>query len=153
MSSSRPTISDLAHKVIAAKSAWEDVKLRREEVNTEYEYAEKLLVLARQGFELESSRMSPDDDWRSEVTEGTVYPEELLAELRSIELVRKSIGEASRSALIRLNDATLAELATHMQRRGFLFATEAPAREIHGALLKQPWARKDNKTDRWEYVK
>lgn len=143
--------SELATQVLKAKSAWEDTKLRLEQAKTEHEYAQKLLVLKRQELSLEMGRMAPDDDWQYEVTQGFGYPEEVLNELTSVELVGEPIGRAARSSLVRLRHATPERLAGHMVARGFQFATDVPARELHGALVKQPWAKKDKKTDEWEY--
>ena len=153
MSNGKSKASELAMKVMAAKSVWEDKKLQREQADTEYEYAEKLLVLARQELELQRRRVVPYEDWDLEVTQGIGYPEEVLAELESVELVGEPIGTAARTALARLSKASVEDLVTAMRRRGFQFATDAPAREIHGALLKQTWARKDSKTEKWEYVR
>lgn len=143
--------SELTSKVMRAKDAWEDAKLRFEQAKTEYEYAEKRLVLARRELGLERHRVEPGD-WHHEVTAGFGYPEEVLDALCSVELVGESIGQASRSALLQLRKATVARLVAYMRERGFQFATDVPARELHGALVKQPWAKKDRKTDKWEYV-
>ena len=144
--------SELASKVLGAKSAWEDAKLHLEQAKTEYEYAEKRLVLARQELSLEHGRTAPEVDWAREVTAGFGYEEEILDSLSSVEFVGVPIGQASRSALAYLRKATLTRLVDRMRGRGFQFATEVPAREVHGALVKQPWARKDSKKDTWEYV-
>ena len=153
MSNGKSKPSELAMKVIAAKSAWEDAKLRMQQAVADYEYAEKGLVLARQMVDLEHSRIAPEDDWEREVTQGLAYPEEVLNELLSVELVGEPIGTAARTALARLGEARVEDLITDMQRRGFQFATDAPAREIHGALLKQTWVSRDTTTGRWKYVR
>lgn len=148
----RTKAGELAGKVLAAKTEWEDTKLRLEKARTEHDYAQRRLVLARQELDLQRDRTAPDDDWYEVVTQGWAYPDEVIEELRSVELVGEPIGEASRSALRELRKATITRLVTHMRARGFQFSTDVPARELHGALVKQPWARKNTKTDEWEYA-
>ena len=153
MPGEQPSASELAEKVFDAKAVWENAKLHREQADTEYEYAEKLLVLARRELSLALQRLGPDEDWQHEVTQGSEYPAEALAELDSVEFVGASIGEASRFTLARVRKATVNRLVTYMKGRGFQFATDVPSREVHGALLKQPWASKDSKTNEWVFLK
>ena len=145
--------SRLALKVVDAKNSWEDAGLKLEEADAEQKFAEKRLVLARQELVLERNRLSPDDDWEDAVTDGIEFSGELLAELRSVQLVGEPIGQAARSTLAQMRKASLAKLATRMRNRGFRFASDVPVRELHGALVKQPWASKDRATDEWEYVR
>ncbi len=143
---------DLALKVVDAKTAWEDARLQRERADTEYEYAEKQLALARQTFELERRRMHPDDAYQFEAYLEANDLDVVLAEVRSVEFVGEAIGQAALTSLRRLGHATIHDLAAHMTFRGFQFAKDVPpARELHGALMKQPWAFRNKNTDEWEY--
>ena len=152
MSPARTKASELALEVINAKTAWEDAKLKREQAETEYEYEMRRLVLARQRLELERSRILPVDDWEVEVTDGFGFAEELLFDLQSVELVGEPIGRAARATLLRLKHATVAKLVASMEARGFQFASDVPARELHGALVKQSWAKKNDNRGEWVYV-
>ena len=150
--SQKTKASELAMKVLNAKSKWEDERLQKEQAIAECDYAEKVLILSRKMLELERSRLAPDDDWHREVTQGYAFEDEILDALRSVELVGELIGVAAKVALAGLSKATVEQLVMYMRRRGFQFSTDSPAREIHGALLKQPWAHKKEKTNLWYYV-
>lgn len=146
----RTKASELASKVLNAKDAWQDARLNLERTKTEYEYAEKRLILARRELDLELGRV---EDWFGEMTDGFEDPDAVLGALHSVEFVGESIGSAARSSLRQLKKVSIARLVAHMRERGFQFQTEVPARELHGALVKQAaWAKKDKKTDTWEYV-
>ena len=142
-------VAELTRKVLRAKEAWEDSKLQLDEAKTEYEYAEKRLVLARRELGLERDR---EDDWFGAMHSEFEDVSDVLTALTSVAFVGEPIGQASLTSLRTLKTATMAQLVAHMQRRGFEFVTDAPARELHGALVKQSWAGKEAKTNQWLYL-
>jgi hypothetical protein len=141
--------SNLAGKVLDAKGVWENARLNLEKAKAEYDYAEQRLILARKELRLELDRA---DDPYYEMVAGFADPEGVRDAIRAVEYVGVPIGSAARSSLSRLKKATTRRLVSHMRERGFQFQTEAPARELHGAIVKQVWAKKDKKADTWEYV-
>ena len=151
MSNQKDTATELALKVINAKDTWEDAKLQRERSNAEYEYAEKQLALARQAFDLVRRRMLPEDAMEFEAASKVGDFDLVLDEVKSVEFVGEPVGRAALSSLRRLGHATVHDLVGQMRARGFQFATDVPARELHAALIKQPWAMKNKRTDEWEY--
>jgi len=104
-------------------------------------------VLARQEFGLGFYRVPVEERYlEPELNE---YREFLL----TVEYVGKPIGFAVKDALKRLKPATGDELVAFMQHKGFRFKPDSvPARELHGALNKQSWAKRDAKTQKWTFV-
>ena len=151
MSNSGNNAIELAMKVVEAKDAWEDSKLQRERAETDYQYSEKQLALARQEFELERRRMLPDDVHLFEMAIKADDLDVVLEEVRSVELVGEPIGRAALSGLRRLGHASIHDLVAHLRSKGFQFGADEPARKLHAALMKQPWAFKNKRTDEWEY--
>ena len=110
------------------------------------------LAFARRALKLELIESGDTDNWFQAITGHFEDPAQVLDEINSVALVGETIGDAARSTLRRLKKAPLTKLVEDMKSRGFQFSSDAPARELHGALVKQAWARKDPATDEWEFL-
>lgn len=143
-------LTELAEQVLAAKADWENAKIELERAMAEFEYAERKLVLARQRLSLEEGRTNPG---AAHAAQDEVNPEDAYrTELDSIELVGESIGNAAKKALRALKAGNLHALERHMRKHGFVFSTDAPARELHAALMRQRWARR-HMSGVWEFTR
>jgi hypothetical protein len=140
------TAVPLAQKVLEAKSHWEIARLRFDQAQADLEYAEKKLLLAKRELDMEVQKYGLA--WQQAFDD-----EETIRQLGSVAYVGDSINRAAQKALAGRGKASLIDLVGYMRAGGFIFATDAPARELHAALMKQPWARKDTKRDVWEFIR
>ncbi|HSP54485.1 MAG TPA: hypothetical protein VLS25_02760 [Dehalococcoidia bacterium] len=126
-----------------AKAEWQDAFYALHRAKADYDYAETRLTLARDQLILHAVRAEPSRPWDVD----------LAAELMGVEYLGKTITQAVQAALQRLEQATADQLAEAIRQRGYQFVGDAaPARMIHGALIQQPWARRNKRTGEWEYV-
>jgi hypothetical protein len=130
----------LRNEFLTAKSEWEDAAFALHRAKARYDFAEKSLVLAREQLLINAMRTGHAPDAAT------------ITELRPVEYLGKTIKQAAQQALYELQSATIDTLAEHMMQRGFQFSAEVPVRELHGALVKQPWAWRNGQTGEWEYM-
>ena len=151
MADSDSTPVRLTKGVLEAGADWRSAKLKLDQAKLDYDYAEQRLVLRKRELRMEQERWEPPE-WGGELEAEFGDTTRMHDRLRALQLVGEPIGRASRSVLQRMEKATVEQLAEAMRQRSFEFSSGTPARELHGALVKQPWAKKNPKTDEWEYV-
>ena len=133
-------VTTLAQAAVDAKTAWKIAKVDLEKARSDYEHAEKGVILAVKRFYIEFERHGGPE----------VLDKEIWDEIHAVRFLGLPIGEACRWVLDAFGSATTEELVDYLAQGGFQFRTAVQAREVHAALLKQPWVKKDRKSGRWE---
>jgi hypothetical protein len=138
------TLRELAEAVAEEKLAWDRARIELERARSQYEFAERRLVLAKERFYLEL-RAHPEPQ-----SEG-LLPRDLDEVISSVQYMGDSIKSACKWVLGAWMAASSEEIADRLEEGGFQFKSDVPVREVHAALMKQPWAKKNQATGMWEY--
>jgi hypothetical protein len=138
------TLKELAEIIVEEKLAWDRARIALEKAKSEYDFAERRLVLANERYRVEHLA-HPDP-----LSEG-VIPLELSHVLETVQYLGFSLKAACRWVLEGFGAASAEEIADRLEEGGFQFKSDVPVREVHAALLKQPWAKKNQETGMWEY--
>lgn len=77
-------------------------------------------------------------------------PKEWREQFLDVQFVGVRAGDACRLALIEKGPLTTEELVEALNHGGYKFRSNAPAREVHAALIRQNDAKKED--DRWVYT-
>ncbi|MEO8458594.1 MAG: hypothetical protein ABI559_12390 [Chloroflexota bacterium] len=133
----------LANEFLEAKKEWEDAAFQLHRAKAIYDYAEKRLWLARDQLLITAIRAAEPQ---------SVIDVGLAAEIRPVAYLGKTLRQAAQSALSELRSASAERLVDHMMERGYQFSGEVPVRVLHGALVKQPWVRRNGNSGEWEYI-
>jgi hypothetical protein len=133
----------LTKEFLEAKQQWQDASFDLHRARAVYDYAEKRLWLARD--QLVITAMGSHDPQ-------SIIDVELAVQMRPVAYLGKPIRQAAQEALFELGAATAEHIANYMKERGFQFSGVVPVREVHGALVKQPWASRNRQSGEWEYV-
>src|ERR1700674_891053 len=103
----RSPMVSLANDLAKAKLEWQKAKLQRDEAAAALEYAQKLMTLTRDRFELEFDTLPEDDAIQWEV-DGS------LDDFLAVRYVGKGIREAVRGLLERRRKATTDQLVRRL---------------------------------------
>ena len=116
-----------------AVTEWRKKTLAAHRAQAEFEFAEKKLTLIREGLIMEAWS---DDDPTMHLSPN------ISSEMRPVEFLGLTLKQATEKALRQLGTASTDDLVDHMTRGGYRFTGAAPAREVHGAIFKQRWAKR-----------
>ena len=137
------TLRELAEIVAQEKLAWDLARIALAKAKNEYEFVERRLILAKDRLWLEFQ--DPKAPF-----EGPL-PRDLDETTNSVQYLGMPLKAACKWVLGAWMAATAEEIADRLEEGGFQFKGHVPEREVHAALLKQPWARKNQSTGMWEY--
>lgn len=132
-------------EVVDAKHRWESKRVELNQAKLDYEYAEKVLILARDRLKLEIDHAGEHYTEDERHFDQMDYEDEIAG----VEYVGLTIGDALKRGGLPRQPIAMEDVIERLQLGGFTFSTPFPAREIHGALVKQPWAMKDKDTGNW----
>jgi hypothetical protein len=168
-------------EVLSARDAWIDAQLSLARAEEELRFAQAKLAVARDQLRLHAHRTAEvaeegqsigslldDEFWPGPDDPDPETPDDLL---ESIAYMGMPLGDACRRALenrlglakaaeytgitseaVLSGGATTEDLVESLSRGGFTFTSDAPAREVHGALIKQPWVTREKETGRWRLL-
>lgn len=153
--------------IVEKRSAWRAARLERDQAQLALDHAQKALRLEVDHFWLEVPvKIGTDPDNLSalmfvhfETAASIGEPQSPRQVLDSVDFVGLSIAQACRRALSRTGGNYFGgqpagysseELAERLKQGGYEFTSEVPAREVHGALVKQHWVEKNPKTGKWQ---
>ena len=139
------TVRKAVVEVVEAKHRWESKRAELNHAKLDYEYAEKVLILARDRLKLEIDHAGEQYTEVEQHFDHMDYEDEIAG----VEYVGLSIGDALKRGALSRQPMAMEDIIERLQLGGFKFSTPFPAREIHGALVKQPWAMKDKDTGNW----
>ena len=151
----KKTIQERAQDVLHMCTALEQARIDLEDAKSRYEFAVKQAIVIRDQYVrdwgLDWSEHLTVMDFPDHVELERDFAQDFVWAINRITLLGKGIRQACQSALRDLKTAPTEAIVSYMETRGFEFTGE-PAREVSGALVKQPWAKKNPETGEWEFI-
>lgn len=151
----KKTIQERAQDVMHTCAVLEQARIDLEDAKSRYEFATKQAIVTRDQYlrdwGLDWNEHLTLLDFPDHVELDRDFAQDFVWTVNQIMVLGKGIRQACQSALRDLKTAHTEAIVSYLETRGYQFTGE-PAREVSGALVKQPWAQKNHDTGEWEFV-
>ncbi len=145
------TLEERAREVVTSYEELERDRLNLEAAQARYDFTKRQVMLARDRYRSEWDFPTSLFDFPDHIEIDRQEAGHFVWVMNRIRFMGLPIGQACRIALGELKLSTTEALVSTLEDGGFSFSTTSPSREIHAALMKQPWVKRSPGGE-WEYV-